>query len=111
MGATTEVGSVVYTDEAAAYERMPHRSHWTVKHSAGEYVKRQASTNGIESFWALMKRGLHGTHHHVSVKHLGRYVGEFSGRHNDRPSDTTDQMDHMVKNAVGKRLRYKDLVA
>ena len=55
--------------------------------------------------------GLHGTYHHVSVKHLGRYVGEFSGRHNDRPSDTTDQMDHMVKNAVGTRLRYKDLIA
>ena len=82
---STEAGSVVYTDEAKAYEGMPHRSHWTVKHSAREYVKRQASTNGIESFWALMKRGLNGTYHHVSVKHLGRYVGEFSGRHNDRP--------------------------
>ena len=108
---STDIGSVVYTDEAAAYQGMPHRSHWAVKHSVGEYVKRQVSTNGIESFWALMKRGLHGTYHHVSVKHLGRYVGEFSGRHNDRPSDTTDQMDHMVKNAVGKRLRYRDLIA
>ena len=47
---STEVGSVVYTDEAAAYEGMPHRSHSAIKHSAGEYVKRQASTNGIESF-------------------------------------------------------------
>ena len=108
---STEVGSVVYTDEAAAYEGMPHRSHWTVKHSAGEYVKRQASTNGIESFWALMKRGLHGTYHHVSVKHLGRYVNEFSGRHNDRPSDTVAQMSHMVKGMEGKRLRYEDLTA
>ena len=108
---STDVGSVVYTDEAKTYEGMPLRSHWTVKHSAGEYVKRQASTNGIESFWALMKRGLHGTYHHVSVKHLGRYVTEFSGRHNDRPSDTVDQMQHMVKDAVGKRLRYRDLTA
>jgi hypothetical protein len=108
---STEVGSVVYTDEAAAYEGMPHRSHWAVKHSAGEYVKRQASTNGIESFWALMKRGLHGTYHHVSVKHLGQYVNEFSGRHNDRPSDTVDQMSHMVKGMEGKRLRYEDLTA
>ena len=108
---STEAGSVVYTDEAKAYEGMPHRSHWTVKHSAGEYVKRQASTNGIESFWALMKRGLYGTYHHVSVKHLGRYTGEFSGRHNDRPLDTMNQMDRMVKNGVGKRLRYSDLTA
>ena len=52
---STDVGSVVYTDEARAYEGMPHRSHWTVKHSAGEYVKRQASTNGIE-FWSVLKR-------------------------------------------------------
>ena len=108
---STDVGSVVYTDEAKAYEGMPLRSHWAVKHSAGEYVKHQASTNGIESFWALMKRGLHGTYHHVSTKHLGRYVTEFSGRHNDRPADTMDQMQHMVKDAVGKRLRYRDLTA
>ena len=107
----TEDGSVVYTDEAAAYEGMPHRSHWAVKHSAGEYVKRQASTNGIESFWALMKRGLHGTYHHVSVKHLGRYTSEFAGRHNDRPSDTEAQMRHMVRGSGGKRLTYEDLVA
>ena len=90
---------------------MPYRSHWAVKHSAGEYVKGQASTNGIESFWALMKRGLHGTYHHVSVKHLGRYVGEFSGRHNDRPADTIDQMTRMARNVGGKRLKYQDLIA
>ena len=107
---STEVGSVVYTDEAAAYEGMPHRSHWAIKHSAGEYVKRQASTNGIESFWALMKRGLHGTYHHVSVKHLGRYVDEFSGRHNVRPLDTQDQMGKMAAGMVGKRLTYADLI-
>ena len=52
----TEIGSVVYTDEAAGYRGMPYRSHWTVRHSAGEYVKRQATTNGIESFWSVLKR-------------------------------------------------------
>ena len=107
---STDIGSVVYTDEAKAYEGMPHRSHWAVKHSAGEYVKRQASTNGIESFWALMKRGLHGTYHHVSVKHLGRYVDEFSGRHNARPLDTQDQLGKMAAGMVGKRLTYAQLV-
>ncbi len=50
------------------------RSHWAIRHSAGEYVKHQASTNGVESFW-----GLHGTYHHVSTKHLGRYAAEFAG--------------------------------
>ena len=58
-----------------------------------------------------MKRGLNGTYHHVSVKHLGRYVMEFSGRHNDRPSDTVDQTRHMVAGMEGKRLRYEDLIA
>ena len=110
MEGATGAGSVVYTDEAAAYEGMPARSHWTVKHSVSEYVNRQAHTNGIESFWALMKRGLHGTYHHVSPKHLGRYVGEFSGRHNNRPADTVDQMDRMAKGSAGKRLSYRDLV-
>ena len=49
-------------------------------------------------------------YHHVSVKHLHRYTAEFSGRHNDRPLDTTDQMERMVQGAVGKRLRYQDLI-
>ena len=43
-----------------------------------------AHTNGLESFWSLMKRGYHGTYHQMSPKHLPRYVGEFSGRHHDR---------------------------
>ena len=74
-------------------------------------VHYNGRTDDRESFWALMKRGLHGTYHHVSVKHLGRYVNEFSGRHNDRPSDTVDQMSHIVKGMEGKRLRYEDLTA
>ena len=106
----SDVGSVVYTDEHASYEGMPLRSHWTVKHSVGEYVRNQAHTNGIESFWALLKRGIDGTYHQMSRKHLGRYVGEFSGRHNARPMDTTDQMERMATGMVGKRLRYSDLI-
>ena len=102
--------SAVYTDDARAYTGMS-RLHKTVNHSAGEYVNDMAHTQGIESFWALMKRGLHGTYHHVSVKHLGRYVDEFSGRHNARPLDTETQMGRMVQGAAGKRLSYQDLVA
>ena len=72
--------------------------------SAGEYVRQQAHTNGIESLWAMFRRGIDGTYHHVSTKHLGMYVGEFSGRHNVRPLDTTDQMTSMAQCSVGKRL-------
>ena len=71
-------GATVYTDDHGGYQGMPFE-HETVKHSISEYVNGMAHTNGIESFWALLKRGYHGTYHHMSEKHLGRYVGEFSG--------------------------------
>ena len=85
--------------------------HETVKHSISEYVNGMAHTNGIESFWALLKRGYQGTFHHFSEKHLDRYVTEFAGRHNDREADTIDMMGGMVKGFDGKRLRYRDLIA
>ena len=109
----TEDGSVVYTDEAAAYQGMPARSHWTVKHSASEYVKGMAHTNGIESFWSVLKRGLLGTYHHVSVKHLGRYVNEFSFRLNEGnvKIHTMKRLDSLVQAAIGKRLTYERLTA
>ena len=53
----------------------------------------------------------YGTYHHFSEKHLGRYFTEFAGRHNDRPSDTRDQMMHIVEGMEGKRLRYENLTA
>ncbi len=105
----TEPGAMVYTDEARAYAGIP-RPHEVVKHSAKEYVKGQAHTNGIESHWALMKRGIDGVYHHVSFKHLDRYVNEFSGRHNARPMDTIDQMAAMARGTGGKRLTYATLV-
>ena len=105
-------GATVYTDEAAAYQGMSASfEHEAVCHSVGEYVRGQAHTNGMESFWSMLKRGYHGTYHKMSPKHLDRYVTEFSGRHNDRPADTIEQMQHIAQAMVGKRLRYKDLIA
>ena len=103
-------GATVYTDDHGGYQGMPFE-HETVKHSVSEFVNGMAHTNGIESFWAMLKRGYHGTFHHMSEKHLNRYVGEFAGRHNDRPADTIDQMVATARSMVGKRLRYRDLVA
>ncbi len=104
-----EDGADVFTDEHAGYRGLPN--HTTIRHSAGEFVKEQAHTNGVESFWSLLKRGYHGTYHKMSVKHLDRYVSEFSGRHNSRGSDTLQQMGKMVQGMDGKRLRYQDLVS
>ena len=109
VGSHAAKGATVYTDDHGGYSGMPFE-HETVKHSVSEYVNGTAHTNGIESFWALLKRGYHGNYHHMSPKHLGRYVGEFSGRHNDRRADTIDQMQTMARNMAGKRLRYNDLI-
>ncbi len=59
----------------------------------------------------MLKRGYTGTFHHMSPKHLHRYVGEFEGQHNDRPLDTINQMEKMVRDAAGKRLPSHDLIA
>ena len=101
--------ATVYTDDHGGYQGMPFE-HETVKHSVSEYVNGMAHTNGIESFWALIKRGYHGTYHHMSEKHLSRYVNEFSGRHNARNADTIDIMAKVATNMLGKRLRYRDLI-
>ena len=106
-----EPGAKVFTDEATAYQGLSGVHHKQVKHSAGEYVDGQASTNGLESFWSMLKRGYHGTYHKMSVKHLGRYVDEFAGRHNIREFDTAAQMTWIVRDMRGKRLKYKELTA
>ena len=103
-------GATVYTDKASAYIGIPFH-HEAVNHSVGEYVRGQAHTNGIESFWALLKRGYHGTFHHISPKHLHRYVNEFAARHNMRTRDTIDMMAETVMRMDGKRLTYRELVA
>ena len=105
----TKPDAIIYTDEWMGY-RAVERERVSVVHSTGEYVRGDASTNGIESLWASVKRGIYGTYHHVSFKHLHRYTAESEGRHNNRPLDTADQMSAMVRGSVGKRLRYKDLV-
>ena len=106
----TDPDTVVYTDDAKAYQGIPN-PHETVKHSVSEYVNGMAHTNGIESFWSMLKRAHKGTFHKISPKHLQRYVSEFAGKHNIRESDTIDQMRDTVARLVGRNLLYRDLIA
>ena len=109
--ANAKPGAEIYTDEHPSYEGMPGLEHGTVNHSAGQYVVGVIHTNGIESFWSMLKRGYHGTFHKMSPKHLDRYVTEFAGRHNIRPLDTVEQMRAVAQRMEGKRLRYATLIA
>ena len=102
-------GVRIYTDDATGYQGLPF-PHGTVKHSVKEFVNGQAHTNGIESFWAMLKRGYQGVYHHMSPQHLQRYVNEFAGRHNIRNQDTIEQMQNVVAGLIGKRLLWKDLI-
>ena len=101
-------GATVYTDEHGAYDGLPNRE--SVRHSVGEYVRGAAHTNGVESFWSMLKRAHKGTFHRLSDKHLQRYVTEFVGRHNIRELDTEAQMRELVAGMERKRLRYRDLI-
>lgn len=101
-------GTTIYTDDAKAYTNLPN--HKAVKHSVSEYVRGQVHTNGIESFWAMLKRAHKGTFHYLSPKHLHRYVDEFVGRHNMREQDTLDQMATIGQHMENAHLSYRDLI-
>ena len=88
-------GSKKYTDENRAYQGL--NNHEAVKHSVGEYVRGQAHVNGMESFWAMTRRGYDGTFHHISETHLHRYVNKFAGRHNVRGMDTIDRWEPLQR--------------
>ena len=111
-----QAGSTIYTDDHKSYTGLGSRNeykHGVVKHSVAEYVNGKAHTNGIESVWAVLKRGYHGTYHHMSGKHLHRYVNEFSHRLNHNSNcevDTMDRIEALAHSMDGKRVTYKELV-
>ena len=107
-----EPGATVHTDELTGYSKVGQDyTHQTVNHSKGEYSVKGVTTNGIESVFAVLKRGLHGVYHHASKKHLGRYVDEFTFRLNDGnvKRHTWDRLDSFVDAVAGKRLTYERL--
>lgn len=104
-------GALVVTDQHAGYVGIASHGyrHVSVNHSVGEYVREMAHTNGIESFWALLKRGHYGIFHYMSAKHLHRYVNEFAFRHNTAQIGTMGFIDRTATRMIGKRLTYKEL--
>lgn len=107
-----EAGTLVLTDEHASFRGLSRDYiHHTVNHSAGEYVRKfYIHTNGIESVWALMKRQIIGTHHWLSPKHIGRYLGEMTWRFNMRELKDGERVNALLERTSG-RLTYKELIA
>ncbi|WP_204344331.1 IS1595 family transposase [Psychroserpens algicola] len=103
--------SSIYTDELTSYNKLERvYDHQTVKHGRGEYVRGRVSTNSIESFWALLKRGIYGIYHFTSKKHLQLYVDEFVFRYNTRKNTTESERFNLLLSNIENRITYKDLI-
>jgi transposase-like protein len=104
--------STVYTDEHGAYSKLKYdfEEHQHVKHKLGEYARGPVSTNTIEGYFSILKRGLIGTYHHVGEQHLQRYVNEFGFRYNHRTAlgySDDQRANAVLKEIAGKRLTYR----
>jgi transposase-like protein len=104
--------AAIMTDEHGAYAGLKKRGwqHEIVAHSKEEWVRGNVHTQGIENFWSLFKRGVIGSFHQVSVKHLHRYLNEFSFRFNNRENDELFALV-VINLLIGSVLRYKALTA
>ena len=105
-----EKGSKINTDQFRGYDFLSKDFHREfVKHSAGEYVRGDVHTNGIENFWSHLKRGIIGTYFKTSKEHLDSYVNEFSFRYNTRDFSEGSRFDITLANSQ-KRLTYNELI-
>lgn len=98
----------LYTDESRLYTRTGKEfaSHETVKHTAGEYYRNGVTTNNVENFFSIFKRGMKGVYQHCKEKHLQRYLNEFDFRYNTRDISDMERAELALKGAEGKRLIY-----
>jgi transposase-like protein len=103
-------GSALFTDALKSYEGLDEFQHEVVDHAV-EYVRGEVHTNGLENFWSLLKRGINGTYVSVEPFHLFRYLDEQAFRYNNRKGfDDKDRFDTAVRQIVGKRLTWNQLI-
>jgi transposase-like protein len=97
------------TDTASVYPKAGKQfaSHETVDHSAGEYVRGNAYTNTAEGFFSQLKRSIDGTHHHISERHLPRYLAEFDFRYTTRDALDSERAEQAIRKSAGRRLAYR----
>jgi transposase-like protein len=99
----------IMTDGLRSYQGLDKEfaGHEAVNHEANEYVRGMAHTNTVEGYFALLKRGIMGTYHHISGQHLPRYLDEFEQRWNTRHNSDAERAVLAVMGATGKRLMYR----
>jgi transposase-like protein len=104
--------SAVYTDDSRLYDRMPGnvKKHEIVNHSAKEWVRGDVHTGTIDGYWGLLKRGVIGSFHQISIKHLHRYLSEFQFRWNNRKNEEIFMLV-IAALVIGSALPYKELIA
>jgi transposase-like protein len=102
-------GSAIFTDALKSYEGLDEFQHEVIDHAVA-YVDGEVHTNGLENFWSLLKRGLKGTYVSVEPFHLFRYLDEQAYRYNNRKMTDADRLDIAVRQIVGKRLTYNQLI-
>lgn len=106
------LGSTIHADECRGYSTLDNFYDVNrVNHSSGEYVRRNISTNSIESVWALLKRGHYGIYHHWSNKHLHRYLNEFAYRLNKSSTTAFGRVENLLCSSMNCHLAYKELIA
>jgi hypothetical protein len=110
-----EYGARIMTDTGTVLHGAIHpRKHDQVNHKDHEYGRYEGgicvSTNTVEGFFSLLKRGINGTFHHVSPQHLHRYLSEFDFRYNLRKVSDGERTQALIGKVSGKRLKYRDLM-
>jgi transposase-like protein len=113
LKANVDQSATLMTDTSTVYPKAGKEfaDHQTVDHSADEYVRGDAYTNTAEGFFGQLKPSIRGTYKQVSVKHLNRYLAEFDHRYSTRREADGERTIGGIKQAAGKRLTYKELIA
>jgi transposase-like protein len=105
-----EKGSIMVSDDWTAYRALKQDYfHIIINHSIGEYVRGAFSTNGVENFWSLFKRGVSGTHHRISPQHAQKYADEFSDRYNRKDISNIARFESLIGKCDKERETYREL--
>lgn len=117
IGCNIKMGSTIVTDTYNAYKNLKNNyKHYTIKHSANEYVRLDSRvafkihTNTIEGFWSQVKRGIYGIYHWASAKHINRYLNEYAFRYNGKENTDFGNFINWFGNCEGKKVVYANLI-